>query len=155
MNQKVMIWGLGNPLQGDDRAGIEVALRLQAENRQEIRAINCETTPGNFIPMIHREKPDSLVVVDAADMGLPPGTVRLIPAELVSETCFTSHDFSLDLMLRDAIGKTRLVLVGIQPARVALMLELSAPVAKAVEEVVKAILEDRLDDFPALGATTS
>lgn len=155
MNQTLMVWGLGNPLQGDDRAGIEVVLRLQAEARPKITAINCETTPGNFIPLVRRENPHTLVLVDAADMGLPPGSVRLIPAERVSETCFTSHDFSLDLMLRGVIGRTRLILVGIQPARVALTLELSPPVCRAVEDVVSALLADRLGDVPVLGEATS
>ena len=56
MHGKIMVWGLGNPLQGDDRAGIEVARELLINKAREIIPIICETTPGNFIPLIEREQ---------------------------------------------------------------------------------------------------
>lgn len=150
MHGKIMVWGLGNPLQGDDRAGIEVARELLIRKAREIIPIICETTPGNFIPLIEREHPDRLVLVDAADMGLPPGSIRLIPAEKLEEISFTSHDLSLDLMLRSVAGNTPIILIGIQPERVELSLELTSSVRDAVERVVQVILEKDFTTLPSL-----
>ncbi len=155
MQKQMMVWGLGNPLQGDDRAGIEVAKGIQQAAPAHIHAIACETTPGNFIPLIRRERPQDLILVDAADMGLPPGSIRRIPADLVSEACFTSHDFSIDLMLRDALGRARLTLIGIQPQDVRLSLALSPSVLSAVDEVIQALLEASWLELPPLERATS
>lgn len=154
MHGKIMVWGLGNPLQGDDRAGIEVAEELLRRDIPEIIPIVCETTPGNFIPLVLREKPDELILVDAADMGLPSGSIRLIPTEMLEEVSFTSHDLSLELMLRSAAGKTPVTLIGIQPERIELLLDLSPSVQNAVERVVEALLGRRWAEISLLEGPT-
>lgn len=151
MHDKIMVWGLGNPLQGDDRAGMEVARELIHEAAPGIIPFVCETTPGNFIPLVGREHPDALLLIDAADMGLPPGSIRLIPTEKLKEVGFTSHDLSLDLMLRSVAGGITIVLIGIQPERVELSLELTPSVQNAVKQVVRTILAKDWTSLPLLG----
>ncbi|WP_286954882.1 hydrogenase maturation protease, partial [Aminobacterium sp. UBA5277] len=69
----IILWGTGNPLFGDDGVGPFVAQYLQKKEMEHpICAINCETTPENYIGDLQRQHPDLLLIVDAADMGLPP-----------------------------------------------------------------------------------
>ena len=54
----IILWGTGNPLFGDDGVGPFVAQYLQKKEMEHpICAINCETTPENYIGDLQRRHP--------------------------------------------------------------------------------------------------
>ena len=71
-----VLMGIGNELKGDDGIGNVIAREFSAPGW---KAIACETVPENFTSVIRRERPELLVIVDATDMGLNPGEIRIIP----------------------------------------------------------------------------
>lgn len=124
---RAVVLGLGNTLLGDDGAGVHVVERL---SRDASLPAGVELLDGgtlNFSLLDRIESASMLVVVDASNLGEPPGTVRVFAdAEmdrfLASPAQRSVHDLNLgDLLrmcvLRDALPARR-CLVAIQPERI-------------------------------------
>lgn len=127
-----VLMGIGNSLNGDDGIGPWVAQNFHHENW---RTIDCGTVPENFTGPVKKWSPDLLVMVDAADMNLPPGEIRRIPPERISAVHLSTHALPLSLLichLQDAIQ--RMVLVGIQPKR------FSGPLSREVHHAGKHLI---------------
>jgi hydrogenase 3 maturation protease len=160
-----IVLGIGNRLGGDDAAGICVvdmlkpALRPLAAGRHKARtlhsrgvtAIDAGTAPESYTSVIRRHRPDLLILVDAADMGLPPGTRRTIPLEKISLLSFSTHHMPLSMFVSyvdEFCGKV--LLVGVQPEGTEMGDHLSEAVRKSVNELVEVILEGRVAETPLL-----
>lgn len=143
---KIMVLGVGSPIRGDDGAGPEVASRLESLSLPGVLAFDAGTSPESFISVVQDHRPDHLIIVDAADMGLRPGEVRRVPKERIGGEFLSTHSLPLTFlwqMLEDAAGEV--VLIGIQPYTTALGTEMSEPVKSAVRRVVDLIAKGRWD----------
>lgn len=108
------IVGIGNRLRHDDGVGLWVAERMRGTGWEVIPA---GQSVENALGIVRRLSPDLLVVVDAAEMGLPPGSVRRLPVEGAERMIGSTHALPLPFLLstvREGVGE--IVLVGIQPA---------------------------------------
>jgi len=88
---RTIVLGIGNQLGGDDAAGIRLVGILnrrlhgaKAPYPAQVTAIDAGTAPESYTSVIRRHRPDLLLLVDAADMGLPPGALRIIRPEKIS-----------------------------------------------------------------------
>ena len=148
---RLIVIGLGNPFRGDDAAGLALARALGADPRVIVHE-------GEPIDLLNRwEGADEVIVVDAVSSGAPPGTIhRLDPLAEPIQTAL-SQGSTHALGLAEAIELARaldrlppqLSVYGIEGERFAAGQELSAPVARAVEEV-RSELRDALGK-PAAG----
>ena len=159
-----IILGIGNPLGGDDAVGSLVARiineRLAAESstpnlstppQYTIAAIDTGSVPESYTSVIRRKQPEQLVLVDAADMGLPPASIRLLSPEKITTPSFSTHSMPLSTLIsyvREFCGQ--LYIIGIQPKSTKAGGRLSVPVRKSGERVAELILEGRLDELKAL-----
>jgi len=157
--------GIGNPLGGDDAVGSFVVRRVNekrqgkagaerpgASRQQDITAIDAGTAPENYTSIIRRNRPEQLILVDAADMGLSPGSIRLLSPEKIATLSFSTHSMPLSAFVSyvsEFCGQV--YIIGIQPERTETGDRLSGPVRKSGERVVDLILNDRLDEISALG----
>jgi hydrogenase maturation protease len=82
-NERTLILGIGNPLMGDDGAGIEAVRMLNELNLPENVTVLDAGTPGWGLVEWIKDWP-SVVIVDAIRMGLKPGEWQ----------CFDAHDVS-------------------------------------------------------------
>ena len=143
-SQKVAILGAGSPLLGDDAAGNAIAEALADRLSSDRAAVYCGcTAPENFTGVIKRFQPDALLIIDAADMGLPTGAVALIDPCEVGGVSFSTHMLPLKIMLeylKREIG-CKIYILGIQGACLDFGAELSPEVRSAVHEVTNALLE--------------
>ncbi|WP_286933932.1 MULTISPECIES: hydrogenase 3 maturation endopeptidase HyCI [Aminobacterium] len=147
----IILWGTGNPLFGDDGVGPFVVQYLQKKEMEHpICAINCETTPENYIGDLQRRHPDLLLIVDAADMGLPPGSTRQIPFEEIQNATFSTHGLPLDLLLKEKAQEIPIIFIGIQPYSQELGDSLSLPVQNAALELISLLLSGKWEDIPLL-----
>ncbi len=149
----VLVAGLGNPLQGDDGAGCAVVELLQRapfreQVPEEVEVADLGTPGVGFINLVLGRR--RVIIVDAAQMGRPPGQfVRLAP-ELIhhgsSPRSFSLHapsvaeSFQLAEALKLDMPDT--VILGIQPAFIGWRFGLSPQVQSAVPQVAKAVLEE-------------
>jgi hydrogenase 3 maturation protease len=160
-----IVLGIGNRLGGDDAAGTYVvdmlnpALRALSAGRQgakapfppEIMAIDAGTAPESYTSVIRQHQPDLLVLVDAADMGLPAGALRTITPEKISILSFSTHHMPLSMFIayvKDFCG--RALLVGVQPEQTEVGRGISEAVRKSVKKLAEAILEGRIAEIPPL-----
>jgi hydrogenase maturation protease len=135
-----LVLGIGNVLLSDDGAGVKLVERLQSE----LGADAANFVDGgtlSFSLLSYVESADSMLVIDAADLGSAPGTINLFEGVamdrfLASVRRRTVHEVGLiDLLdmarLQDCLPSRRALLC-IQPYRIDWSETLSAPVAQAL-----------------------
>ncbi len=123
----------------DDGAGPALFRALSDEPAHHILPVNCETTPENYLGPLVKDPPGRLIVVDAAEMGLPPGSVRRVDLAGSGSVSFSSHGIPLHLLLEPLKGRTEIIVIGIQPAARGIGEELSPEVSEAVKRVAHAL----------------
>jgi len=152
-----IVLGIGNRLGGDDAAGPYVVDILnQGQKRAKGPpfigiAVDAGTAPESYTSVIRQHRPDLLVLVDAADMGLPPGALRTIPQEKISILSFSTHHMPLSMFIsyvKEFCGKV--LLVGVQPEQTETSRCISKAVRKSVKKLAEAILKGRISEIPLL-----
>jgi len=140
--QKTAILGCGSVLRGDDAAGYRIAERLSGLSGNA-RAFCGSSAPENFTGEIKRFRPDTLLVIDAADLGEPPGTAAFISPDDVTGATFSTHMLPLRVMLDYLRRETgcSIHLLGIQAASLETGTEMTPAVTAAVDGIVSALLE--------------
>ncbi|GHK20517.1 hypothetical protein ECZU03_43060 [Escherichia coli] len=122
--QRVVVMGLGNLLWADEGFGVRVAERLYAHYHwpDEVEIVDGGTQGLNLLGYV--ESASHLLILDAIDYGLEPGTLRTyagerIPAYLsAKKMSLHQNSFSEVLALADIRGHlpAHIALVGLQPA---------------------------------------
>lgn len=145
--RRVLI-GMGNPLGLDDAVGLHVAEQLAGS---DWTCWTAGTALENVIGAVKRLEPDLVVVVDAADMGLAPGSFRRLPLPSIPVMLGTTHGLPLTLLvplLQEAVEE--LVVVGVQPGKLGTGEGLSAEAAGAVRYLVRLLTNFDLAAIPGL-----
>lgn len=132
-----VILTVGNSLMGDDGAGPLLAELLEGDPAPGWEVIDGGSTPENVMHAVRARNPGRVLVVDAADMGLPPGTIRRIgETDVANQFLITTHAIPLNLLiasLRETVPD--IAFLGIQPARVAFYEEMTPQVKAAVVDL--------------------
>lgn len=145
----VLVLGLGNPLRGDDGVGPVVVERLrECALPPEVEVLDGGTAGLGLLDVIAGRR--FVVVVDAAEMGRPAGTVaRLTPDEAAlwgEQALLSPHQVGLAevLALAERLGMApaEVVIWAVQPASTDWEQKLSRPVQRSVPTLVEAILEE-------------
>lgn len=140
--QPVLVLGIGNTLLGDDGAGVRALERLRAwSGPGSLALVDGGTLGFTLLPSLETHR--RLIVLDSAELGASPGTVRVFEGaamdDLLSRPCRTVHEAGIgDLlqMLRlSGCLPERRALVGIQPEMVGWSENLCPAVASALDEV--------------------
>jgi len=147
-----LILTIGNPLHLDDGVGPALASSL-AGTHCRVPILNTELSPERYVTVVERLKPSLVLVADAVDLGLAPGTVSLLTEEELVETQFSTHDIPLRRVMAEIRERSgaQVLLIGIQPRTVALGEGLSSAVEAAVGRVSRALLEADTGSEPANG----
>jgi hydrogenase 3 maturation protease len=153
---RVAVVGIGNELNGDDAAGVLVARALkkkqifqvgrensaglsgqQSASPGEVLVIDSGPAPENFSGPLRRFRPDIVILVDAAEMAQPAGTVAWVGWQDVDGFSGSTHILPPTVFARflmEEIG-CQMAFIGIQPAS----LEFDQPVSPAVAEAVNTV----------------
>jgi len=152
-----VVLGVGNLVRGDDGVGLHAVRALAAMALPAgVEVVEGDTAPFDALSTVGPV--GKLIVVDAAEMGEPAGTIRrLTPADLAAgEAAQVSlHDLDL-LWALEALRATghepdEVVIVGVQPASMEWSLELSPAVRAQLAAVTEAVLSE-VGAGPAGGA---
>jgi hydrogenase maturation protease len=148
---RTVVIGLGNPLMGDDGAGVAALerLRLEWELPAEVELVDGGTWGMNLLPLV--ESAERLILLDAIRTGAAPGTLTVLTrAELPRFFSLKLSPHQIDLREVLALAELRgalpedLVALGVEPARVEMEPSLSPPVRAAMGKLVHLVL-DRLE----------
>ncbi|BEH71385.1 hydrogenase maturation peptidase HycI [Edwardsiella tarda] len=130
-----LILCVGNSMMGDDGAGPLLAEKLCGHPIPGWRVIDGGSSPESYAHQIRDLRPDKLLIVDATEMGLEPGEMRIIDERDIAELFIvTTHNLPLSYLiaqLREDVAD--ITFIGIQPAIVAFYAPMMQPVKEAVE----------------------
>lgn len=144
---KRILLGVGNRLSADDGVGPLVAERLQDAGGWH--AIDAGIALENASGIVARERPDQLVIVDAARMGLDPGSIRRVPIGSCDRMLATTHGLPLAFVIErlgDAAGAVELI--GIEPEVLAFGSSMSQSVADAAGRLVGILRGGDITEIP-------
>jgi len=131
---KRMLLGVGNRLSRDDGAGPRLAECLAGS---DWIAVDCGTSLENAAGIVSRERPDLLVIADAARMGLAPGATRRLPPPAVDRMLVSTHGLPIAFFLeRVESSARRTEILGIEPGDLSLGEGLSPAVASTVLSLI-------------------
>jgi hydrogenase maturation protease len=132
---RVCLMGIGNPDRGDDGLGVQLAEAVRAAGYPGV--IVAERTPEQWIAETVRGGWQTVVLLDAVEMGSPAGTVVLLDAREIAARFpqVSTHKLSLGTIARliEAEGAMRVCLLGVQPACLGHAAGLSDPVRTTLE----------------------
>ena len=136
---KTVVVGVGNVLRGDDGAGVEVVRCLRVRGNLTAELIDAGSVPENYLGPITRSRPALVIIIDAADMGCPPGTVREVDSETADWPAFSTHSASLTPLVEFVRSEcdARVRVIGVQPHTRELGAHMSPAVIAAVNRVVE------------------
>ena len=159
MTGRMLIAGVGNIFLGDDGFGPEVAKRLAAASLPGWVRVADYGISGMHLAYDLADGYDAAILIDAAPRGDKPGSVSVLdvaaehrpdagPADeaISASRLFDAHGMQPDVVLGvlDMLGEAgpaRILVVGCEPASVDYGMELSEPVATAVDEAVQVVLD--------------
>ena len=101
-----------------------------------------QTVPESFLMKIVDSRPESVVLVDALHFGAAPGAVEIIEADQVGGQGPSTHGPAplAFLEVLQMMHPCRRAVVGIQPQKVDVGDEMTAPVRGAVDFVARGFL---------------
>jgi hydrogenase maturation protease len=141
-----VVLGVGNLLRADDGVGVHAVQALMRRGGIEgVQVLDGGTAPLDALAGIGPI--DRLIIVDAADLGEAPGSVRVLSPDDLIPACGDSvslHDLDLlwALGVMRAIGNEppEVLIVGVQPASMDWSTELSPAVAARLDDIMEAVL---------------
>jgi hydrogenase 3 maturation protease len=139
--RRVAFLGIGHPLRRDDAAGVEVCDRLRPalRGRPDVLVVSGGSAPENCVGALRAFGPDVVVIIDAARMGQPPGTVLRIDPSDPRAAGASTHTLPLPVLchyVADTLG-CDVTLLGIEPADTSFGEGLTPAVEQAVAEAVR------------------
>ena len=131
--------GIGNQLRADDGIGSILANRLKS--KVDATVIDAEEVPENYLGPIIADTPEVLMILDAANMDAPPGSLAIIEMENIASSGLSTHSASFELfflVLQSEIQPDTFVL-GIQPQSTEFGAPMTEPVRKALVIIEQAL----------------
>ena len=140
---KAAIVGIGNIIRGDDGLGPKL-ISILRERKAQFTLFDCGTAPENYIIPILSSDCDTVILVDATDIGEAPGEIRVIGLDQISTISFSTHNPSPRLftdLLRTGKDNLHIFVVSIQPKDTSLGKPLSSEVLESIDTLAKALSE--------------
>jgi len=152
MERKKLIAGVGNILLGDEGVGVHAVRELTAQGLPGgVDAIDAGTALGDLLGEFSRY--GTLILVDAVRGGGKPGDLYRFEIRSRGDLAgvavpLSLHEFgvaeALDQARALSLLPPRVVLFGMEPGSLAPGMELSAPCARALPELVRRIRAEAL-----------
>ena len=135
--KRVVLVGIGHPLRGDDRAGIELSLRLREAGLESV--VSAGPVPENYLGKIAARRPEVIVIADAAWMDKAPGEWSIEERSRLFRGTISTHDTSIGTLMDYLERETGagVYLLGIQGKSRELDRGLSPEVEAAVDKLVE------------------
>jgi len=132
----VLFLGIGNELRADDGFGAILARRIK--DKVGFRVFEAGVSPENFLGKLIKEKPDTVLLVDAVDFGGDFAEIKLWDLKSVkTRVSFSTHNSSLslicDFLKREFEVET--YLLAMQPKEAGFGKKMSPEVEKKLNEM--------------------
>lgn len=144
----IKIISVGNDLYGDDGVGVEILNRIKNDSSfDQIPLVDCATDALNIID--HFKGVRHAVIIDAAKMSTPPGTVNLFDADDASLRIVSDHlsvhgiGISEMITIAKQIGiyPESVTILGIEPEHISVNAGLSNTVESAIPLAISKLID--------------
>jgi len=138
---KTVIFGIGNTLRGDD--GLGSVLVNTIAGKIDALCLDGGNAPENYLGKILKERPDTLLIIDALHLGEQPGTFKLLKPDELRVSYFSTHSIPLRILieyLEDELHSD-IYIIGVQPSSLTLGEPISEPVKKAIQRIATLIIQ--------------
>lgn len=131
----------GSVLRGDDAAGPMLAKMLEDEPAAGWRVIDGGQTPEDDLATVRRARPDRVLFVDAAAMGLETGAVRRLSADDVArQFLITTHSLPMTFLLGELDAACDdVTFLGVQPGSTEFFDPLSPEVRESIAGIARCL----------------
>lgn len=143
-----LIMCIGNIDGGDDAIGPYIADKLMQEEG-DLVVLNCGTVPENFTSVVKQHNPKNLIIVDAVEMGLDAGEIRIVPKDKIGVMHISTHGIPISVLisyLEQYVEK--IYFIGIQPK--SMSGEINKIVKKSGKELVTIIKNRKIENIHKL-----
>ena len=137
---KTAIVAIGNILRGDDGFGPKL-IEILKEKCIKASLFDCGTAPENYIFPILSSSCDTIILVDAADIGLSPGNAKIFALEEIANVSFSTHNPSPRLftdLLKTGKDNLNIFVVCVQPKTTELGVPLSKEMLRGLDVLADA-----------------
>lgn len=138
---KVALIGIGNSMRGDDALGPLLIDRLTG--KVDAVLVDAGEVPECYTGRIIDENPDTIILVDAVDLGVEPGSAVLVEPNQLDGISSSTHNMCLGILaryLQDA-SEARTFLLGIQPKDIALGHLITPEVEGTLDVIEQSLIE--------------
>jgi hydrogenase 3 maturation protease len=106
---------------------------------EDVMVIDGGTVPENFTGLIKKETPSHIILMDAADMGKPQGSIKIIQPSEISQYHLSTHAMPLSFLIKYLKESTKadIILIGVQPKDMELVDTLSEEVTNSIKLVIE------------------
>lgn len=134
-SRKIAILTIGNPLRGDDAAGVVVGKKLKGNVGVDV--FIGETAPESYVIKIVDSGYSHVIIIDTAVMSHPPGSIFVVDKNRIVEGIMTTHSIPISLIV-DFLeaNNIKTLIIGIQPKNTDFVRGLSEEVENAVNKLV-------------------
>lgn len=148
---EILIVGCGNVLFEDDGFGpavIEALNEYSKENPlpENVMVLDAGTGAPHFVFTLPQESWKKMIVVDVAEFGAQPGTIRKFSVDELPEGAYENvHSWPVSQPLHDLAEKCEVIVIGCQPESVSapdVVMGLTESVEKAIPKAIKIILKE-------------
>jgi len=144
-----LIMCIGNRYGGDDGIGPYIADKIKNEESIDFVVLDCGTVPENFTSIVKRQSPKNLIIVDAVEMNLNPGEIRIIPKEKIGVMHISTHAIPLSVLI-DYFEHyvNNIFIIGIQPKN--MFGEISKEIKKSGDNLVEIVKMKKMKNIKIL-----
>jgi hydrogenase 3 maturation protease len=108
-----LILCIGNRDGGDDAVGPYIADKLKEEG---IDVLDCGVVPENYTSIVKKNNPKNLIIIDAVEMDLKPGEIRVVPKGKIGIMHISTHGIPIPVLINYLEKYVENILfIGIQP----------------------------------------
>ena len=136
IDRQMLVVGVGNPMRGDDVAGLVLAERVA--EKLELEYLRCEEVPENYVGKMLDDPADTILLVDAVDMKQAPGEIGLLAPDELADNGISTHNCSVGLLAKVLAGvkDKQMLILGIQPQNLGWGQPLTPQVSEAIDRFV-------------------
>ncbi len=135
-DRPMLVVGVGNPMRGDDEAGLVLAEKVA--EKLNLEYLRCEEVPENYVGKMLDDPADTILLVDAVDMKQAPGEIDLLAPDELAAASISTHNCSVGLLAKVLAGvkDKQMLILGIQPQNLGLGQPLTPQVSEAIDRFV-------------------
>ena len=141
--RRVVIAGVGSSLRKDDFIGVKIVRNLRKKGLHSVYLIECETVPESFIKPIREFNPTHVLIIDAAQLNLQPGSSKLIESNEIAGVPISTHGLPLHIFCEYLVKITdaKVALLAIQPRETGFGEGLTIELNKTAKTLTNLLLE--------------